>query len=383
MPKNRLKIYTYMNKHLLLSLLPMSLHAQPSSQPAREKPWTVAIVPAIVASTDSGVGGGVQMNLYDHRRPIQPYAAQYEVVFTATSKREQTYSLFVDKPQILGGSYRIRAGLSFERTPRSQFFGFGNDSERDPLLDDARFYEYDRSELSADLSLRKRLREEEWSFVGQLTAKRFLFRSLEDSFFAQEQAFGSEGGFFTELGAGFLRDDRDQETWPVQGGFDEFSLRGATFAGEPYLGGNLTLRRYFPLAWATVLSTRLAADVIVGDAPFFVQERFGLDGISAIGGGSSVRGFPRARFIGKKKMLTGAELRYLPWSTKLFGLSLDLGGAAFVDLGKVFDLPESKIHAGAGLGFRLIYEKDFVVRIDLAHSNEDLTRVYLDVGHPF
>jgi outer membrane protein assembly factor BamA len=364
----------------------LSVYAQPSSQPAKKRPWVVAPVPAIVISSDSGYGAGIQLDLYDHRLPVEPYVTQYEFVFTATSKKEQNYAFSIDKPQILGGDCRLKANASYERTPQSQFFGIGNESERDPILEDLNFYEYDRSELSADASLQKKMQgAPKISIVGQFTAKRYVFRTEDGSFFEEEQPLGAEGGIFAEWGVGLLRDTRDKEAWPTKGGQDELSLRGsaAPFDAHPYLGANLTLRRYLELAPKTTLGVRAAADVLTGDAPFFVQERFGLEAISSVGGSSSLRGFPRARFVGDKKFLTSAEIRALPWSTHLFGLALDLGGAAFIDAGKVFDEEPSVLHVGAGLGFRLVYEKDFVVRIDVAHSSEDIARVYLDVGHPF
>lgn len=367
----------------LLSAQPLS---QPSSQPSakHERNWVVAPVPAVVASSDAGYGGGILVDFYDHRKPIKPYQAMYEIIITATSKRQQSYQISLDRPQILGGDYRIKARLYYERTPQMQYFGVGNSTTRDLALEEEDFYEYDRGELSAEASLQRRFLPK-WSVFGKAISKYFMLQAAPESLFAQDQPLGEEGGRFLEWGAGLLRDDRDKELWPTSGGYDELSLRTspAPFNRTSYVGLNATLRRYLPLSKSVVLGGRAAVDLLFGDAPFYAQERFGLEGPTSIGGGSSLRGLPRARFIGDQKILLNAELRALPFSAKLFGLHLDFGAAAFVDAGKVIDDGSQTLHVGQGVGLRLLYEKDFVVRFDFARSNEDALRVYLDVGHPF
>jgi hypothetical protein len=61
-------------------------------------------------------------------------------------------------------------------------------------------------------------------------------------------------------------------------------------------------------------AVRGAADVIVGDAPFYELTRFGaLMPRDGPGGGWSLRGIPRQRYSGKVKLIQNLELRSIFW----------------------------------------------------------------------
>jgi outer membrane protein assembly factor BamA len=351
-------------------------------------------VPAIVASSDDGIGGGIQVDVYDHHGGQKPFHAWYELVVLATSRKEQTYSFFMDRPGLFGGDYRLIIDGGYNRTPRAQYYGIGNDTERDRDLEDARFYEYDRGDLGGKATLRRKLGHG-FQAVGLFYAHRFFVKAPPGNFLAQDNPTGVHGGFIGMFGVGLARDTRDNESWPTRGGFDEISARIAPgpAAFAPFGGVGLYVRRYYKLTPKLIFAARGAIDFMGGDPAFFSMENLGLSTEAAVGGSSTLRGLPRSRLLGKAKMLLAGELRFLPFEIHPFHANVRIGGAAFVDTGRVLGNydepifgPDHKgldLSIGEGLGFRIVYENDFVIRIDFGHSSEDLARSYLDTGHPF
>ena len=90
--------------------------------------------------------------------------------------------------------------------------------------------------------------------------------------------------------------------------------------------------------------------------------------METIGGGRTLRGFDEYRFRESRNLLINAEYRWEVWTYLDFTL--------FYDAGKVFsDLDQlnfDDLESGYGFGIRTHTPGGFVLRMDLAKSNEGL-----------
>ena len=197
------------------------------------------------------------------------------------------------------------------------------------------------------------------------------------------------------LSGGLLWDSRDHEFAPTRGMFHEISLRGSPGVPFAFGGVNMTGRAYWSL-WRPylVVATRLMADLLFGEVPFYELSRHGgLFPGNAPGGNTAVRGVPVGRYHGRAKVLGNLELRakVLPFS--LFGQRFNLGALAFIDGGRVwadyrtitrFDGSSAGLKVGVGAGLRLQWGETFMIRADAAWSPDaDPIGVYIEVNHIF
>ncbi len=108
-----------------------------------------------------------------------------------------------------------------------------------------------------------------------------------------------------------------------------------------------------------------------GSVPYFL--------LPALGGGSTLRGYPDFRFRDRNRMLMTAELRWTP------ARFLDM--AVFYDTGKVAarraDLDFKDLKESWGIGMRLVGVQGYAFRIEAAHSRENDLRLIFSAGGAF
>jgi hypothetical protein len=101
--------------------------------------------------------------------------------------------------------------------------------------------------------------------------------------------------------------------------------------------------------------------------------------LPALGGGSTLRGYPDFRFRDRNRLLMNAELRWTP------ARFLDM--AIFYDTGKVAsrrqDLDFDDLQESYGIGMRLIGMAGYVLRVEIAHSREHNARLIFSAGGLF
>ncbi len=183
-------------------------------------------------------------------------------------------------------------------------------------------------------------------------------------------------------GISFSRTSVDNAIYPRHGWYAFLDLHGATRADQlsdaNFLSAHLKLRGVVPITWRLRLLARAEEGALVTSN--FDQlppsQRF------FAGGDDSVRGYsyhslaPRnafGRVAGGKYLTTGSlELDWDVW--RPYGL------AAFVDAGGADDVPNVRLHFGAGIGFR--YLAPFgAIAIDLAHPfDRGASLVRLNIG---
>jgi outer membrane protein assembly factor BamA len=186
------------------------------------------------------------------------------------------------------------------------------------------------------------------------------------------------------LEAGLVFDTRDSEIAPTSGQFHQVEARVSPwqtgFHPYRYAELNTTLRFYQPilpglLPDRLVLALRTIGYFQIGDVPFYELSRF--DETSALGGAKGVRGIPKNRYYGKRKVFGNVELRARLFNFQVSRGEYQFGLAAFFDGGRVWadvrpavelDGTGLGLKYGAGGGLRLQKGKTFVLRADLAWS---------------
>ena len=369
----------------------------------------VAGWPILSYRDDWGWLFGAYLDVFDYgeaRAPegVSPALYEWRVrgQSVATPGRMHDHFVQVDLPGIGASALRLLVSAGYGDYPSERYFGLGNASTWDPALEskgDPEFL-HERytcfrlrrpwATLSArlPLGLARRL-----LLVGALGWEWDMVDAESGTRMALERPRGVEGAAHGYASLGLLYDSRDSEAMPGAGHLASMTLRG----GGPALGGeywftgvNLELRAYHRLVGSLILANRIALDALAGAPPFWELAAFrGVDPFLGLGGGASLRGYPRRRFIGPLKLLWNMELRWTPLSFALWNQRLDLGAVLFKDSGRVWSWEDDGplgwtlgMHNTLGAGLRAAWDEHTVFRVDLGCSNEAQS-IDLVVGQMF
>lgn len=386
----------------------------PPPPPAPRNDFT--IVPVAGGSTDVGVGGGFFSALTRDQAGHVPYVWNVEAAWfitfalqdgkTVRSPYDDGY-LKLTVPRLFGAPIQLELRPSFTDEETLYYYGMGNASTTvAPPGAPERYFQYGRvhPRLSADLALR--VVDHVAAKVGVAYIASWL-QIPQDSKLASDMREGSADtkaliGNTSGLQSvalfryGLEFDTRDNETSPHRGTWDEADIKlspgGTTAFPYRYGQATATLRAYLPIVRDRVtLAARLVGDVLFGDVPFVELPRY--EDTYALGGSMGVRGVPAQRYYGKVKAFGNLELRARLVNMRLLGKAMNLGGAWFVDAGRLWadtrphpdlDGRGIGIKYGVGTGLRLSSGSAFVLRADVAWS-PDATPIggYVAAGETF
>jgi hypothetical protein len=271
---------------------------------------------------------------------------------------------------------RITVTGRYIDAPDVRYFGVGNDSSQD---DETRFgYSPTTGGVRLDIEASKNFRiagSVDYHHVGTSTGK--TAPSIEEVF-SPANTPGLELSTFTYIAStaratfdwrrplgysgrgGFLRAqfedfrERDNDTYSFQ------ALEGEALQLIPILRANwvIALR-----GLATITDIKDTSSV-----PYFL--------LPALGGGSTLRGYPDFRFRDRNRLVMNAELRWTP------ARFIDM--AIFYDTGKVAarreDLDFKSLKESYGIGLRLIGLQGYAFRIEAARSRENNLRLIFSAG---
>jgi hypothetical protein len=371
--------------------------------------WTFAGVPRLTLNSDEGIGLGVRGIFYWHRLHTRPYKTAITFQAWATTRLVQHHYLKVDAVDAFNVPLRLESELGFFSTLTMPFCGdppaaacVDDDDTRlrslEPYLSaTSRFRVWRQPWFKDTLKLEAFVG---WRGTGYIPGT--LFDDDDDgapdlfpypgSRYALEHPQG-EPGFASVLQLGAALDTRDDEPNPSRGFFVDVSVRdsqpawGSSFA---FVGANLTARLYAPVVPGVVAAERVVVDGVVGDAPWRERVRFGgLVETSGIGGQDVGRGIRLARYPGRLRLSLQHEIRVTSLTLDVVGNSLALPVAFFVDSGVAFfdkdSVADARLLFGGGISFRLVWNRNFVMRLDLALSPEEPGRLsaYSSPGQPY
>jgi hypothetical protein len=401
-------------------------------------------LPATNYDSDLGVGFGVIATLAKFKPGYNPYRWRIQMLLYATAKRipgsgvvlpYHDDNVQIDVPGLLDNRLRINADVAFRKFSTTGYYGIGNGSEStkpwesiDPDMDPdgyalaRRYHQYDR--IFPGFTVNGRIRAWDRSteahkrrlevFVGTYFTYNVM-RPYEGSKLAEDIELakqdtpegrtldrllnGTDNHALWRMNLGLIWDTRDHEYVPTRGTFTVLSTRVSPGVDDRLYHAGFTLNTswYRSLVGSyLVLATRAVGDVMVGNVPVWELTRFGaLLSRDGPGGSWSVRGVPRQRFSGKRKVVANVELRseFLPFKIKKQRFMI--GAIAFVDTGRVWaDVRRTQINGrsvdggglavGVGGGLRVRWGETFLVRVDPSYSpTEENFGIYIDIGHIF
>jgi outer membrane protein assembly factor BamA len=412
-----------------LLLLPAVL-AAPGAQAEGEKPtgWALQGLPIVGYNSDEGFGLGVKLLLLDRADgTYEPYRYSIWLQLFQTTGGISSHVLDFDAPNAFGTEWRLGGRLRYGFDKFAPYYGLGNTTEYQPELSDCddrvalqanpdlcpgnpefrglRYYTYQLGTFpEIELNVRRalfgpwkifagyrfRLNELRAHYTGEDLGQTGDSRLIEDA----------RGGLLTGLDGSVVDpvsvrlsevvlavqfDLRDQETSATDGMFHELAARvGSRFIGSQYdyWGVTVHLRYYRSIPFMErppVLAFRLLGDVLGGEVPVFRLPTFGgLNGKDGLGGSTSIRGILKNRIQGAVKLLGNAELRWIPFAFEVWKQRFELGGVAFFDTGRVWSdlrfLDGGGLSSGVGGGLRVVWNREFVVRVDYGVGLSDPTR---------
>jgi outer membrane protein assembly factor BamA len=311
-----------------------------------------------------GFGGrGIGKNYFDRDE-------SFDLMVFVSTKGEQAYQVAfsIPDPEIRQGtSYpkSLDLELEFSKILKSNFFGFGNESE-----DNEWQFPRETALLSATVG-----RAFTRDLIGEFaTAYRYVTAyDYEESEVMADGIPGAGEILTASVCAGLRWDTRERQIHPDQGW-----IVGCRFKfSDPALGSDFTFQRYrlelsryvSVFSSTHVLAGRLWLQHVEGRAPYYEQ--------SIVGGGSTARGLKADRFVDSTMSLASLEYRLM--------ISYPVSTVLFFDAGRVYpaiqDMTLRNWHANIGSGLRYHLE-GFIVRFDAGFSDEG-ARIFLNFGHVF
>ena len=388
---------TATNVLMLLASLSVSLGAQETSD---QTGGQITGLPAINYDSDEGFGYGVLLEAYFYGEGgYSPYRFTIQPTLKFTTKGRRELTVFFDAPHLLSNGWRVDGFLRSERLIASPYYGLGNNSIYDQTLEESEgqyYYRFGRSRTKVAMNLQRPL---EGSPVRILFGGGVTRTSVEPlpenatrTLLSTEFPENAPGGWSNYLRAGVVWDTRDRETGPHRGTWSEFLVQAVpTFLGSQsqYLRWTLADRRYFPLGNRLTFANRFLLQNIEGSAPFYdlsiVQTSFKQE--EGLGGAKTLRGIPKNRYIGKGMFLWNAELRWRAHDFTMGGGAFHIVLSGFIDNGRVWkdDLQigelVSDLTTAYGGGVRLGLGENFVVAVDVGHSDEAAAPIYIGLGY--
>jgi surface antigen Omp85-like protein len=350
-------------------------------------------LPIASYNSDDGLAGGAVMQAQWLGR-VSPYRAALGAQVLFSTQGVQSHYLRLDVPRLFGTPLRLWMGAEFHRELYAPYYGLGNytsDSRADhPGVSGEHPFSYERTYPQGSIAFTLPLDDSGVRFSAFARYTRVRIRAYPGSLLAQERPPGSEGGEDLSFGGGVLLDRRRGEAMPSRGYLLEASLRGGVrglVSERSYLGATVRAMGFLPIGSRVVLAARVEGDALSAGTPLFELARFGgVDPLEGVGGERSVRGLPKARYIGRIKALASAELRVRIADARVWDRRVSFGVVAFLDTGRVWQLhddgPFFRFHTGKGGGLR-VWHREFLLRLDVGTSRERSANFYITFGNFF
>ena len=351
-------------------------------------------LPIASYNSDDGLAGGMVVQAQWLGR-VAPYKAALGAQVLFSTAGVQSHYLRLDVPRLFGTPLRLWVGAEYHRELNAPYYGLGNGSSSNVADHPGVFGEHPFSYLrrypQGSIAFTLPFSNSGVRLSAFARYLRLHVEAYDGSLLALEQPPGSEGGEELSFGFGVLLDRRKGEAMPTEGYLLEAALRGAQrgMASEhTYLGGTARAMGFVPIGSRIVLAARIVGDALTPGTPLFELARFGgVDPLEGVGGERSVRGIPKARFIGRVKALGTAEMRVRLADARLLDRRVTFGAVAFIDTGRVWQLQGNDggffdLHTGAGGGLRA-YHREFVLRLDIGTSSERSASFYITFGSFF
>lgn len=348
-------------------------------------------LPIIYYSPSSGWNRGARLQVADYSR--RPYRYKFTFHSVNSTKGKRTNYIRLKVPHISGTGWGIQLRLSSHRDIRARYYGLSNDSDRnEDLIDvnhvdflDEKYYFYILEQPSVLLRLVRAIYGPVSLSMGLGLERNDVSPSGDVSFYVQE---GTPDGVVDGV-SGFVSftlvwDTRDDPSIPREGLFQEWSyetsrnsLLGLFFEEIDFQRYTVTDARYWPVGERLNIAHRTIFEALKGAVPLFAYGEFGGSlRVKGLGGSDTLRGFDRQRFTDNIRLATNSEARYHLGSRRFLKQYFELHGIGFFDTGQVSPgvsgLSLGATHVTTGVGLRTYWNADFVLRVEVGVSAEQV-----------
>lgn len=389
-------------------------------------------IPDISSDPVNGFGYGGEGSLFFNGKKSDPffaytpYRAELDLTLFNTTRNQREIMLTLDVPYIFNTKWRLRFEGGYESNPNLLYFGtttktlnplsyYPKQDSTQQLISNASYSDYKNNLINASQFYNTYIKKEfivnvsmERSFmegkmrgligyeVAQVNISTFAGNSMLEHDAENNTIIGAGNNLVTIFQLGWIYDTRDLEPDPGNGVFaevtNELSLNalGSAFNfNKTFAHVNVYKNLLKKHPKTLVLAARVAGGYTAGNAPFFeYQDQWSSEGsIEGLGGPNTIRGYKQSRFLGRVMTFNNLELRYRFADTHVLKQHLAFGLVPFFDIGGVWDKLDqlsdfSNYRYSEGLGFRIVWNVNTVLRFDYAVSQED-HQFFFNLAHAF
>ena len=388
----------------------------------KKEGFYVTGVPDLSSDPLTGFGFGAEAQLFFNGKRSDPFFAytdtRAEIDITAfyTTKYEREFRMECEIPYIFNTKWRFHGEIGYEVNPNLLYFGVGeqslqplsyfpNNDPTKPIVNNASYNDYTNSLTGARVYYNTYQKSE--AVVNLIVARSFAkgkcrvflgfelthitnISPLNDSSLVHRDALSAKilgyGSDLTPLlQTGLIYDTREGEKNPSNGVFAEFtnelSLKafGSPFDFDKAFVHYNLYKTIFPKIFKQLIfAGRVGLGYLMGEAPFYEysDEESSEQTIEGLGGPQTLRGYVQDRFASRVLGFANFELRCRFAQCKFLKQHLVFSAAPFEDIGGVWDnlnriSQTQNLRYSEGLGLRIAWNENTVLRFDYAISKED------------
>lgn len=337
-----------------------------------------AFTPVLNYDTDDGLifGGGPNFKQYGFRADPYLYYLQLTGAY-ATAAEDFDFNFYADFNKLIHNS-RVQFFLSGSELDYNRFYGFGNQTVRNPELASQNFYKARQQNIifTPNVSV-KASKHIGLNFSATYRYSNVTESHNSDNLLGETQPYGFGKISYIGVSTGFTYLNTDNSIAPKNGIY--------SLASISYFPNLFDLSTDFSKLYAEI--TGYFTVKTFTDLTFILksggQKNFGnyvFYDAAAAGGSKSLRGYPRERFQGDASLFGQSELRIKIASTDIF-LPAKIGLTAISDIGRVFTSGEDSEmwHSTYGGGLWFEIEKTVFLNF-LAARSPEITEFYFTIG---
>ncbi len=349
----------------------------------------VHLFPIVAYSSDEGVVFGAIFARMAFSGGEKLFSSRLTTLAWASTKGYVAADIKYQHNDLFDSRTQLKVEPYLYRTVNDNYFGIGNETPFSPSLWKHKFYYVETLKLGMDVRTITPLHTySPTDKLNLLVQGGFAYlephsRGVHTKF-VQDYPDGLKGKWHNYVGVGLAWDDRDDEHLPTRGNRVRAVIRlepKVILNDYNDLEYEFQFTHYFPfhLIRDVVVAQRIYWKELLGKAPFWYQPY--------LGDGTTLRGYPERRFIGRAALIYNLELR--TWLFSIPSLRIRIGGQLFLDAGKIYQTTDNFLHFFAhykhtvGLGGAVSFiDPHFFLRGDLGFS-PNLWRIYAGMGYMF
>lgn len=378
-------------------------------------------IPNLSSDPVNGIGIGAQGQIFFNGKKSDPffeytpYRAQLNVNAFYTTRDERELALEFEIPYIFNTKWRLHGEMGYEIAPNQLYFGvteqslksFANNESYSAYQNSltgirSDYNTYQKEEAILNFIFERSFWESRMRvFLGYEMAKATYTTPLNDSSLVHKDFLsGKITGYGDVLvpvyQVGLIYDTRDLEDDPTKGSlFEIMEEASPNILGAQYNFNKLFIQyKYFNILYPekfkkVVFAGFAGLNNIDGDAPFFEYQDAESSEytILTLGGPQTLRGYVQGRFAARVMAFANVELRCRFAHLDIFRQHLTFSGVPFFDSGGAWDSFSRMSHlenlrCSEGLGLRIGWNENTVLRFDYAISNED-RQFFFGLQQPF